>query len=177
MVTPLRTVPAPEAEEAALAHAPLSFEEFYEANRGRLFVSLCLVTGSRYEAEEVMQEAFVRLWERWDRMSYVDDPTAFLFRTAMNVFRNRYRRAGLALRRTLAVAPADDDLSAVEDRDEIVRLLKGLIPQQRAAIVLTALLGFTSEEAGRMLGMRASTVRVLSTRARASLRQGLKEPR
>ena len=95
----------------------------------------------------------------------------------MNVFRNRYRRAGLALRRTLAVAPADDDLSAVEDRDEIVRLLNGLIPQQRAAIVLTALLGFTSEEAGRMLGMRASTVRVLSTRARASLRQGLKEPR
>ena len=177
MATPLRTVPAPEAEEAVLAQPPLSFEEFYEADRGRLFVSLCLVTGSRYEAEEIMQEAFLRLWERWDRMDQVRDPTAFLFRTAMNVFRNRYRRAGLALRRTLALAPAHDDLAAVEDRDEIVRLLRDLIPQQRAAIVLTALLDFTSEEAGRMLGLRASTVRVLATRARAILRQRPEELR
>jgi len=45
-----------------------------------------------------MQEAFLRLWERWDRVSRVEDPTAYLFRTEMNVFRNRYRRAWLAVR-------------------------------------------------------------------------------
>ena len=50
------------------------------------------------------------------------------------------------------------------------RYLAQLIPQQRAAVVLTVLLDMTSEEAGRTLGLKASTVRVLTTRARASLR-------
>lgn len=34
-----------------------------------------------------MQDAFLRLRERWDRVAAVDDPSAYLFRTAMNVFR------------------------------------------------------------------------------------------
>ena len=46
-----------------------------------------------------MQDAFLRMWERWDEGRF-DDPSAYLFRTAMNVFRNRYRRSALGLRRT-----------------------------------------------------------------------------
>ena len=57
----------------------------------------------------------------------------------------------------------DDAFAAIEDRDAVIRALRELIPQQRAAIVLTALLGYSSEEAGQMLGMRASTVRALGT--------------
>ena len=41
------------------------------------------------------------MWERWERVALMDNPEAFLFRTAMNVFRNRSRRARLALRRTI----------------------------------------------------------------------------
>ena len=63
-----------------------------------------------------------------------------------------------------------DALASVEDRDEVSRYLAQLIPQQRAAVVLTVLLDLTSEEAGHMLGLKASTVRVLTTRARATLR-------
>jgi RNA polymerase sigma-70 factor, ECF subfamily len=164
------------AEEAAEVQLP-SFEEFYEAHHRRLFVSLCLVTGNRQEAEEVMQDAFVRLLERWDRLPAMEDPAAFLFRVSMNVFRNRYRRAKLAMRRTLGPASATDDLAAVEDRDAVVRVLRGLTPQQRQAAVLTWLLGYSSEEAGRMLGIRASTVRVLTTRARATMREKADELR
>ena len=89
----------------------------------------------------------------------------------MNVFRNRYRRATLGMRKAVRLAPTTDDLAAVEARDEVVRLLRGLIPQQRAAVVLTALLDYSSEEAGRMLGMKASTVRVLASRARAQMKK------
>jgi DNA-directed RNA polymerase specialized sigma24 family protein len=43
-------------------------------------------------------------------------------------------------------------------------------PRERAAIVVTGYLGYSSEEAGRLLGIRAATVRALTSRARATLR-------
>jgi RNA polymerase sigma-70 factor (ECF subfamily) len=157
------------AGEATLADGR-TFEEFYEANHRRLFTALCLVTGNRSEAEEIMQEAFLRLFERWGRVSGLDNADGYLFRAATNVFRNRRRRAVLALRRTLALAPRHDDLARVEERDEIVRLLHTLPPRSRAAIVLTSLLDYSSEDAARILGIRASSVRALATQARAQLR-------
>ena len=154
-----------------------SFEEFYEATFRRLFTALCLVTGNRHEAEEVTQEAFVRVFERWDRVGVLEDPTGYLFRVAMNVFRSRYRRASLGLRRALLLAPAaTDDLAAVETHDEVVRLLRGLDPKQRAAVLLTAILDYSAEEAGRMLGLRASSVRSLTTRARAQMKHEVVDP-
>jgi RNA polymerase sigma-70 factor (ECF subfamily) len=171
----LRAVPAPSAEEAELVgHAP-SFEEFYEASYRRLFTALCLVTGNRHEAEEVMQDAFLRVFERWDKVAGLEAPEAYLFRTAMNVFRNRYRRATLALRRTLSLAPATDDLAAVEARDEVIRLLRGLPPRERAAVLLTSIMDLSNEEAGRMLGVKASTVRALTSRARAQMKDKVVE--
>jgi RNA polymerase sigma-70 factor (ECF subfamily) len=167
----VRSVPAEPGEVGALAEDAPSFEEFYEASFRRLFTALCLVTGDRHEAEEVAQDAFVRVFERWDRVGVLEDPTGYLFRVSMNVFRSRYRRASLGLRRALTLAPpATDDLGAVEDRDELVRLLHGLDPKQRAALLLTAILDYSAEEAGRMLGLRASSVRSLTTRARARMK-------
>src|SRR5262245_59520996 len=136
MGRPLRAVHDPSAVGTKVAEHPRSFEEFFASEHARLFGALCLVTGDQDEAEEIMQDAFLRLWERWDRVSDVDDLTAYLFRTAMNVFRNRYRRAVLALRRTVSPSASEDALGTVEDRDVVVRALRGLTPQQRAAIVL-----------------------------------------
>jgi RNA polymerase sigma factor (sigma-70 family) len=167
----LRSVPAGPAVEADVGETAPNFEEFYKASFRRLFTALCLVTGDRHEAEEVAQEGFVRVFERWDRVSELDDPTGYLFRVSMNVFRSRYRRASLGLRRALFLAPAGtDDLAAVETRDSVVRLLQGLDPKQRAAVLLTAILDYSAEEAGRMLGLRASSVRSLTTRARARMK-------
>jgi hypothetical protein len=128
----LRSVPAGPAEEAEVGEGAPSFEEFYEAACRPLFTALCLVTGNRHEAEEVAQDAFVRVFERWDRVGALEDPTGYLFRVSMNVFRSRYRRASLGLRRALFLAPAEtDDLAAVETHDEVVRLLRSLGPKQR----------------------------------------------
>jgi RNA polymerase sigma-70 factor, ECF subfamily len=137
-----------------------SFEEFFEAEKSGLYGALCLVTHDRHEAEELTQEAFVRLFERWDRVRAMDDPTGYLYRTAMNLFRKRYRRGLLAARRTIGLAHPDEGIDEVDARDATVRALAELTPQQRASIVLTDLLGYRSEEAARMLGVRASTVRM-----------------
>jgi RNA polymerase sigma-70 factor (ECF subfamily) len=177
MHSPLRSARTFDSNEVSVAEDRRTFEDFFLAERDRLYSSLCLVTGDRFEAEEIMQEAFLRLWERWDRVSGLEDPTGFLYRTAMNVFRNRYRRAVLALRRVMSQAPNEDAFASVDDRDVLVRALRGVVPRQRAAIVLTALLGYSSEEAGRMLGMQAPAVRVLASRARTAMKGTIGERR
>jgi RNA polymerase sigma factor (sigma-70 family) len=175
MTIPLGRAPAIDGEGHEVSETPRSFEGFFDETHRRLFGGLCLVTGDRHEAEEIMQDAYLKLWERWDRVGRMDDPTGFLFRTALNGFRSRYRRARLALRRTVSLAPSSDDLAAVEDRDEVVRVLRELGPAERASIVLTSMFGYSSEEAGRMLGMKAATVRAHATRARAGARARMED--
>ena len=158
----------------AAVHADDAFERFFAGNRDRLHAALWLITRDAHEAEEIAQETFVRVWERWDRVGALDDPDGYLFRSAMNVFRNRRRRAKVALRRIVGTDPTQDRLAAVEERDAVSRALATLTPRQRAAIVLTDLLDMTSEDAARALGVRPSTVRVLAARARAALRDRMR---
>ena len=152
-----------------------AFEDLVETQHDKLYRALCLITRDRLEAEDVMQEAFLRLWERWDRVGQMDDPTGYLFRTAMNLWRKRRRRATLAVRRAMRLAPPADELAEVEAREEVVRALAALTPRQRAAIVLVDLLDHSSEGAGQLLGIRASTVRVLVSQGRAALKRNAGE--
>ena len=85
-------------------------------------------------------------------LSAMDNPAGYLHRTAMNVFRNRYRRAKLAVRKAVGVALPIDAFGAVDDRVGVSNALATLTPKQRAAIVLTDLLGYPAEEAAEMLG-------------------------
>jgi RNA polymerase sigma-70 factor (ECF subfamily) len=162
-------------EEAAVVTNPEelvgvpTFEEFFEAQRPRLFRALVLITHDSVEAEELMQDAFVRIWERWDRVGAIDDPVGYLFRTAMNVRRSRLRHAVTAAKRAVGSPLGPDPFEEVAARDEAVRSLAMLTPRQRAAVVVTELLGYSSEEAARILGIRPGTVRTLSSQARKTL--------
>lgn len=157
-------------------HLPLrvsaegTFETFFEAERVRLFQALLLITRSRSEAEDISQEAFLRVWERWDRVRALQDPPGYLHRTAMNAFRDRYRRARLSLARAVRSLPSGDEgLAAVEARSVADQVLSSLAPRQRAALVLTEGLGYSADEAGRFLGIKGSTVRALHHQARVAL--------
>ena len=151
--------------------ASRTFEAFYQAEAQTLFRRLWLVTGNRAEAEELMQDAFLVVWQRWDRVGGMDDPVGYLYRTAMNLFRKRYRRTMLAVRRTVGLAPATDDFSDADDRHVVRHVLAGLPPRQRAALVLTELLGFTSKEAGDALGVTDATIRSLTRHGRDAFRK------
>jgi RNA polymerase sigma-70 factor (ECF subfamily) len=153
----------------------VNFETFFHDESETLYRRLCLITGNRAESEEIMQDAFLKLWERWDRVGSMSDPTAYLYRTAMNLFRSRYRRAGLALRRTIGLAPNVDEFERSDTKSDVMRALGSLAPRQRAALVLTDLLGFSSEDAGEILGVQPGTVRTLASQGRAVLRETLEE--
>ena len=117
-----------------------------------------------------MQDAFLRVWERWDRVGTMDDPVGYLYRTAMNLFRKRYRRALLAVRRSVGSTSSQDDFADADERETVRRVLATIPRRQRAALVLTEMLGFTPKEAGDALGVRASTIRSLSQQGRESFR-------
>ena len=159
--------------EAVVGNDAGTFEDFFRDQTQSLYAHLCLITGNRAEAEELAQDAFLKMWERWDRVAAMEEPIGYLYRTAMNLFRKRYRRAVLALRKTVSEDLRRDEFATVEDQSIVARAMVELAPRQRAALVLTELIGFSSEEASHMLGVRPGTVRALASQGRAAMRQHL----
>ena len=168
---PLRIVPA--RGEPPSGSGAISFDGFFESEVDKLLSRMWLVTRDRHEAEEVVQDAFLSLYERWDRLSEVDDLRAYLYRTAFNGWNKRYRKAVRAVRMTLLPKAEADDFEAVEARTVVDEALSHLSPRQRAALVLTELLDLSSEEAGEVLGIKSVTARVLASQARAAMRTHL----
>lgn len=169
--------PSPGATATLPGEPPLDFETFFLEHHESLFRALWLVTHNRHEAEEIMQDAFLRLLERWPTVQAAGNPEGYLYRTAMNLFRSRLRRAAVALRKAVHSLPQDDQLAEVEARETVVRALAPLPARQRAAVVLVDVLGLSSEQAGEALGIKPVTVRVLAARARARLKEALDEDR
>jgi RNA polymerase sigma-70 factor (ECF subfamily) len=156
--------------------ATAAFEEFFETERRRLFRAIYLMTGSTHDAEELTQDAFLVVWARWERVRQMDSPTGFLYRTAMNAFRSRHRRLARSAKRSVLPSPPEDPFEAADLKDSIVRALRAIPPRQRAALILTELLDYDSEEAGRLLGVKPVTVRNLASQARAGLKRSMEAP-
>jgi DNA-directed RNA polymerase specialized sigma24 family protein len=76
-----------------------------------------------------------------------------------------------SLKRVVHLSADRNEYEAVEARSVAVSVLGSLPPRQRAAVVLTEGLGYSAEEAGRMLGIKGSTVRALRHEARSSMRR------
>jgi RNA polymerase sigma factor (sigma-70 family) len=156
-------------EESDLGTDP-SFAAFFADEFTRLSRAMFLLTSSASEAEDLAQEAMVRVFERWDAVSNMAAPTGYLYRTAMNLHRSRLRRLARGARR-LVSPQITDVIRAADDRDELRRSLASLPVGQRQALVLVEWLGFDAEEAGRLLGVATVSVRVRVFRAKAALRQ------
>jgi RNA polymerase sigma factor (sigma-70 family) len=154
--------------------APSGFDAFYEREHVRLFRSLLLLTGSREEAEDLSHEAFVRVLQHWERIAAMEAPSAYLYRTALNLRRNALRR--LWLRAKKGPEPPEVQADASEPgiaRAEVFRLLRELSREQREALVLVDLLGFTSREAAVVLRIDPEAVRARLHRGRAKVRREL----
>lgn len=152
------------------AEAPPDFTAFFAEEHRGLFKALYFVTGNRSDAQELMQEAFLTLWERWDTIDRIDDPTGYLFRVALNGSRMRARAARRASRRLVATDPSHDPFDEIDLREDVRRMLHSLTPRQRAALVLLDLYGYGSEDAAAIMRIRPSTVRALASQGRAVLR-------
>jgi RNA polymerase sigma-70 factor (ECF subfamily) len=157
----------PASSTAAAGPVP-DFDTFFAIEYRRLFEVLYLLTRDRAEAEDLVQEAMARAYERW---SGIRDPTRYVYRTAFNLHRTLRRRLAVAVRKRAELLPAADHPDAVERRLDALAALALLPATQRAAVVLVDWAGMTAEEAAQVLGIQPVSVRGRLHRARAALRQ------
>jgi RNA polymerase sigma-70 factor (ECF subfamily) len=148
---------------------PLDFEGFFHTEYPRLVKSLYLTTLDLLEAEELAQEAMARAFERWDRVKAMDAPGGYLYRMALNLNRKRIRRLAVRARRILWPVEPVDAIAASDAKSDLLHALAGLPEGQKEALVLLDWMELTSEEAGRILGIRAASVRSRAHRAREKL--------
>ena len=159
-----------EGKGAVVTAVPLTFEVFFADHHDRLFRALYLIVGNRHEAEELMQDAFLHVLERWNR---IDDPAGYLFRSALNSTHSRFRRLATAAKRTLTPGEPEDPFEAADLHDAIVRAIRALPQRQREALVLVDLLDYRSEDAAGLMGITPATVRSLVSHGRATLKISL----
>jgi RNA polymerase sigma factor (sigma-70 family) len=156
--------------DAKAAAVSLTFEGLFAEEHERLYRALYLIVGNGQEAEELMQDAFLHVLERWDR---IDNPAGYLYRSALNATRKRFRRLTLVAKRTLTPGQPEDPFAAADLRDEMGRARRELPERQRAALVLLDLLDYRSEDAAEVLGIAAATVRSLASHGRAAMKLSL----
>jgi RNA polymerase sigma factor (sigma-70 family) len=147
-----------------------SVRELYEGCYRRLVGQLYAICGNLGEAEDVVQEAFVRAVEKPRRFAQLDNPEAWLRTVALNALRRRYRRAtlfhGLLSR---AVVPDTTTAGLSADRVALIEGLRQLPYEQREAIALHHIVDLPVREIAVQLGVPEGTVKARLARGRARL--------
>lgn len=132
-----------------------------------------LLTGERSRAEDLVQDAFVRVLARVRHIREPELMRAYLTRTIVNLAKNEYRRQG-RLRAFVSsgrgAPPPSSELPDVEARDELHRQLLGLPWRQRAALVLRYCEDRSEAEVADALGTSPKAVRSLVGRGLETIR-------
>ena len=155
-----------EAETGRLA-------DLYARHAGEAIRLAYMLTGDRRLAEDLVQDAFVRLA---GRLVHLRDPAAFdayLRRTVVNLTNSYFRRKRLErayVRRTAAEPLRNADAPDTDRRAELWRDLQRLPARQRTAIVLRIYEDLPEQRVAEILGCRPGTVRSLLSRGLAELR-------
>jgi RNA polymerase sigma-70 factor (ECF subfamily) len=172
--TSLEAAATTDASGAA-AVAPARFEEFFDGEHVRLSRALYLLTGNASDADELTQEAMVRVFERWDRVQWMDSPQGYLYRTALNLHRSRLRRLATRARHVVVPTPSPDPADVASGRDSLARAFAVLPKCQREALVLVEWFGMDQHEAAAIIGIRPGSLRARLSRAKADLRRMLED--
>lgn len=167
--------------ERARAGDRAAFTQLVEVNQDRLFASMLQVTGSVDEAEEVVQEAFIRAFIKLDTFQHNSQFFTWLYRIAFNsaLTRRRHKRARISLdhsRETVGLEVIDDSASVDErllsqERVDMVRQgMQELTVEHRTILVLREMDEHSYENIAEMLDISIGTVRSRLSRARRQLR-------
>ncbi|GAA1939889.1 RNA polymerase sigma factor [Nocardioides marmoribigeumensis] len=150
--------------------------EVFHGGYRRLVVQLYAVTGDLAEAEDVVQEAFVRAAALPSRLAQVDNPEAWLRTVALNLHRNRVRKVRGWLRvRRVVESEREADLPGPEEHLDVVRALRRLPARHREVLALHYLSDLSVAEVAEALQVPEGTVKSRLSRARDALDQVLRE--
>ena len=150
-------VTAPPQDSVTFGRKPdpeecVSLRDVFDGSYRRLVVQLYAVTGSFDEAEDVVQEAFVRAAASGGRFLRVDNHEAWLRTTAVNVHRSRWRKLRNGRRANERMVPPREP-EALEDHLAIIAALRALPEPQRQVIALHYLADLPVQEIAEELGL------------------------
>ena len=161
-----------QKETLALGHepraVPWTLREVFDLSYRRLVVQMYAVVGDAGEAEDLVQEAFVRASASGARFLRVDNPEAWLRRTAVNLHRNRWRK----LRNFTRIRPQLEivkDLPGLDEHLVVVDALRRLPEAQREVLALHYLADLPVLEIASALGVPEGTVKSRLMRGREAL--------
>jgi RNA polymerase sigma-70 factor, ECF subfamily len=149
-----------------------TIREFLRTRYPRLVGALSILCGSRAAAEDAVQEALARAWERDERGQRIESVEAWVTKVAMNLARSRWRRMRVERRHTESIAPIAEPSGDVID---LRRALDALPRRQRESTVLRYYLDLDVREIAETLGVSEGTVKTSLHRARRTLASVLGE--
>ncbi|WP_059011969.1 SigE family RNA polymerase sigma factor [Streptomyces specialis] len=148
-------------------------EAFYAATANPLVAAVYAVTGDAADAEDAVQEAYARAWQRWSALSAEGDPTPWVRTVALRLAVSTWRKARNRLRAQLRHGPPPHAPALAPDHVALVAALRGLSAEQRTAVVLHHLLDLPVAQVARETGVSEAAVRTRLSRARRTLRARL----
>ena len=146
------------------------FDDFYAASFARVTGQLYAMIGDREEAQECVQEAFVRAWSHRRKLDRAEHPEAWVRTTAYRLAVSRWRRTVRGRRDPdRAVATPVVNAAPSVSRVTVVEALKQLPEVQRRALVLHHIADLSVHEVAREVGAPEGTVKARLSRGRAAL--------
>jgi RNA polymerase sigma factor (sigma-70 family) len=152
-----------------VAGARATFEDLYRTTYARMARVAYLITGSTDLAEEIVQDAFVALYPRFDT---IDEPRGYLYRSVVNGCRARFRRKQVTdrLGRMRIVSEVEQP-----ELDETRAALSRLSSQRRTVVILRYYADLRIDDIADLLGCRPGTVKSQLHRALAELKDLIDE--
>ncbi|BCL15648.1 SigE family RNA polymerase sigma factor [Micromonospora sagamiensis] len=145
------------------------FDEFYRGSRQRLLGFVYALTGDLAEAQDAVQEAYVRAWQRWSTVGRYDDPEAWVRVVASRIAVSRWRSLRSRARAYLRHGVTETAPAPNTDTVEVVAALRRLPEEQRTALALYYLLGMPVAEVARETNAPVGTVKARLSRGRTAL--------
>lgn len=157
--------------------ADADFVTFVRAHSTTLHRTAYLMTGSREQAEDVVQTALTRIYASWSRRDAWEQPVAYARRVVTNVVLSSAGRRWWGERPTerLPEGIGEDVTNAVVERDRLRRALLSLPVRQRTAVVLRHYLDLSEADAASSMEVPVNTLKSLTRRGLETLRATLAE--
>lgn len=146
-----------------------AFDAFYLGTNRRVLHQMYAMTANLADAQELVQEAYARAWQRWSSVSTYDEPEAWVRTVAWRLAASRWRRTKNGVAAMLRHGPPENTPGPGIDNVALVEALKAIPEAQRRAIVLHYLGGLSVAEVAHETGSPEGTVKARLSRGRAAL--------
>jgi RNA polymerase sigma-70 factor (sigma-E family) len=146
-----------------------SFEELYATHAADARRVAYLLVGDRTQAEDITQEAFIKVLGRFGDLRKPEAFRTYLMRTVVSLTKNHFRRR--ALERRPVMTPAPQTTASVDRDDDLFDALNTLPERQRVALVLRYCEDLSENQTAEILQTSTKAVKSLITRGLAALRE------